>query len=55
MKVRDISAFPKLVDELIGAANAEFTGIEGLFSKADEVADQLWDKAMADARRQAER
>ena len=55
VKLRDVSAFPKLVDDLIATANVEFTGIEGLFSKEKEIAKQLWDKAIADAREQAER
>jgi uncharacterized protein YggE len=55
VKVRDVTAFPKLVDELIAAANVEFTGIEAQFSKADETEDQLWDKAVAIARQQAEK
>jgi uncharacterized protein YggE len=55
VKLRDVGAFPKLVDDLIAVANAEFTGIEGLFSKEKEIAKQLWDKAIADAREQAKR
>src|SRR5439155_11019819 len=55
VKVRDVNGFPKLVDDLISAANAEFTGIEPQLSKSDEVQNQLWDKAVADARQQAEK
>jgi uncharacterized protein YggE len=55
VKVRDVSSFPKLVDDLIATANAQFTGIEGLYSKEKEMNKQLWDKAIADARDQAER
>lgn len=55
VKLRDIASFAKLVDDLIAAANAEFTGIEGQFSKEKDVAQQLWDKAIADAREQADR
>ncbi|MFL6501434.1 MAG: SIMPL domain-containing protein, partial [Candidatus Udaeobacter sp.] len=36
IKVRDVNSFPKLVDDLIASANAEFTGIEGLYSKEKE-------------------
>jgi uncharacterized protein YggE len=55
VKVHDVSSFPKLVDDLIATANAQFTGIEGLYSKEKEMNKQLWDKAIADARDQAER
>jgi len=55
VKVRDVTAFPKLVDDLIAAANVEFTGIEGSFSKGEDVSNELWDKALADARKQAEK
>ena len=55
VKLRDVIGFPKLVDDLITAANVEFTGIEGLFSKEKEMLKQLWDKAITDAREQAER
>jgi uncharacterized protein YggE len=55
VKVRDVNIFPKLVDDLIGAANAELNSIEPQFSKADEVRDQLWKQAIADARQRAER
>ncbi|PYK57363.1 MAG: hypothetical protein DME43_15370 [Verrucomicrobia bacterium] len=55
VKVRDVTAFPKLVDQLIAAANVEFTGIEAQLSKEKEIEDQLWDKAVANAREQAEK
>lgn len=55
VKVRDISAFPKLVDDLIASANAEFRGIYGAYSKAKEMDKQLWEQAIANAREQAER
>src|SRR5207248_11521591 len=55
VKVRDVTAFPKLVDQLIAAANVEFTGIEAQLSKEKEIEDHLWDKAVANAREQAEK
>ena len=55
VKLRDVRTFPKLVDDLIADANVEFTGIEGLYSKEKEMGNELWDKAIADARQQAER
>ena len=55
VKIRDVSIFAKLVDELIGAANVELdTFVPGL-SNEKEIADQLWDKAIANAREKAEK
>ena len=54
VKLRDVGAFPKLVDDLIATANVQFTGIEGLFSKEKEITKQLWAQAIADAQGQAE-
>ena len=54
IKLRDVTAYPKLVDDLISAANVEFTGIEGMYSKEKELTKQLWNKAISDARDQAD-
>jgi len=55
VKVREITAFPKLVDELIAIGNVELTGTEAGLSKQKEMIGQLWDKAGANAREQAEK
>jgi uncharacterized protein YggE len=55
VKIRDLTIFPKLVDQLIKIGNAELTSIVPGLSNEDEMEDQLWDKAIADARKQAER
>jgi uncharacterized protein YggE len=55
VKVRDVTAFPKLVDQLIVAGNVEFTGIEPQLSKEKEIEDQLWGNAVANARERAEK
>jgi uncharacterized protein len=55
VKVRDITAFPKLVDELIAVGNVEFTGMEPGLSKEKELGSPLWDKAIANAREQADK
>ena len=55
VKGRAAKAFPKLVDQLIAAGNVEFTGIEPQLSKEKEFENQLWDKAVANAREQAEK
>src|ERR1700693_1313739 len=54
VKLRDAAAFPKGVDDLITTANAEFTGIEGAYSKEKEMTKELWNKAITDAYEQAE-
>jgi uncharacterized protein YggE len=55
VKLRDITVLPKLVDELAAVGNVEFTRIEPGLSKEKELVQQLWDKAVADAREQAEK
>lgn len=55
VKVRDVTAFPKLVDELFAIGDLDFTEIEGGLSKEKEMEDQMWDKAVANARSQAEK
>ncbi len=54
VKVRDVTVYPKLIDDLIATANAEFTGVEGIYSKEKELTKQLWNKAISDARDQAD-
>src|SRR4029453_808987 len=55
IKIRDVATFPKLADELIRVQGAEFSGVEGGLSKEKELQEQLWDKALADARAKAEK
>ena len=55
VKVRDVTVFPKLVDELISLGGVEFTDIISGLSKQNEMEDQLWDKALANARARAEK
>lgn len=56
VKVRDLSVFPKLADELIGGEGVEFSGIEGGLSKekGKQIEAEVWQKALANAREQAE-
>ncbi len=54
-KIRDVSAFPKLVDELLAVAGVEFSGIEPSLSKEKEMQDEVWDKALTNARERAEK
>ena len=52
VKLRDVAAFPKLVDDLINVG-AEFYGIEGGLAKQKEIESETWEKALANAREQA--
>jgi uncharacterized protein YggE len=54
VKVHDIVAFPKLIDDLIAIGGVEVSGIEGGLAKEKEMQDELWDKALSDARQRAE-
>jgi uncharacterized protein YggE len=56
VKVRDVTLFPKLADDLIGGGGVEFSGIEGGISKEKEkqIEADLWQKALTNAREKAE-
>lgn len=55
IKVRDVAAFPKLIDELVGIQGVEFAGIDGGLSKEKEIEPEVWQKALANAREQADK
>jgi len=55
VKVRDVAAFAKIVDELLAIGGTEFTGIETGLLKEKEVRDQIFEKSLADARERAEK
>ncbi|MDQ3197993.1 MAG: SIMPL domain-containing protein [Verrucomicrobiota bacterium] len=55
IKVRDVTAFPKLVDELMALGGVEFSGIEAGLAKEKELQDDIWSKALDDARTRAEK
>jgi uncharacterized protein YggE len=54
-KLRDVNAFPKMVDDLIALGGVEFSGITPGLTKEKEMAGELWDQALANAREQAEK
>ncbi|MGI8891371.1 MAG: SIMPL domain-containing protein [Chthoniobacterales bacterium] len=54
-KVRDLTIFPKLVDELMALEGVEFSGIEAGLAKEKETQDDIWDSALTDARTRAEK
>jgi uncharacterized protein YggE len=53
--VHDLPTFPKLVEKLLAIDGVEFSEIQGSVSKQKELEDQLWDKAIADARQRADK
>lgn len=55
VKVRDVTTFPKLVDDLIALTAVEFSGIDGGLQKQSEMEQELWAKAVANAHDQAEK
>jgi uncharacterized protein YggE len=55
VKVREIQAFAKLVDELMTIAGVEFFGIEAGLSTEKEVRAEILERALTDARTQAEK
>jgi hypothetical protein len=55
VKVRDVAAFAKLVDELLAIGGTEFSGIETGLIKEKEVRDEIFEKTLANARERAEK
>ncbi len=55
VKIRDITIFPKLADDLIAIGGVEFWGIDGGLAKEKEMENEVWDKALTNARERAEK
>lgn len=55
VKVRDLARFPKLVDELIALPVEEFSSIEEGFSEPKKLEDEVWEKALTNAKNRAEK
>lgn len=55
VKVRDVTSFPKLVNDLLAMGGVEFSNIEGGLSNEKDVQNQIWEKALANARERAEK
>src|SRR5207249_11974602 len=55
IKLRDLAVFPERVDDLIKIAGVEFYGIEGGLAKEKEIESEMWEKALANAREQADK
>ncbi len=54
VRVRDVAIFPNLVDELISVGAAEFSGINEGLTREKEIKDEIWGKALANAREEAD-
>jgi uncharacterized protein YggE len=55
IKLRDLNAFPNLVNDLINIGGVEFSGIEGGLAKQKEIETEMWEKALANAQEQADK
>jgi uncharacterized protein YggE len=55
VKVRDLTKFAKLGDDLLALGVAEFERIEEGLTDKKELEEQAWDKAVANARERAEK
>lgn len=53
--VHDVPSFPKVVEKLLAIDGVEFSAIRGSLSKQKELEDQLWDKALGNARERADK
>jgi uncharacterized protein YggE len=55
VKIRDVTAFAKIVDEILANGGVEFSGINAGLSKEKEMQDEVWEKAITNARERAEK
>lgn len=55
VKVRDVQAFATIVDELLTIAGIELSGVEAGLTKEKEIRAEIFEKALGDAREQAEK
>lgn len=55
VKVRDVMGFAKIVDELLAIGGTEFSAIDSGLTKEKEIADEMFEKALTNAREKAEK
>lgn len=55
VRVREMQAFAKLVDELVTIGGVEFSGIDPGLTKEKEIRVEIFEKALTNAREQAEK
>jgi uncharacterized protein YggE len=53
VKVRDVTAFAKLVDDLLAMGGLEFSGIDAGLADEKKLEDEVWEKAISNARERA--
>jgi uncharacterized protein len=54
-EIRNISGFPKLVNDLLGISGVEVSKVETGLSKEKEIQDEMFDKALTNARERADK
>ena len=55
VEVRDLAAFPSLVDQILALRVFAFTGVTEGLTNAKAMEEEVWDKAIANARERAEK
>lgn len=55
VKVRDVTVFPKLVNDLIAFGGLEFSAIDSGLADEKPMQDEIWTKALTNARDRAEK
>jgi uncharacterized protein YggE len=55
VKVVDVPAFPGLVEELISITGVEFTDVDPGLTKEKQLQEEIWEKALVNAREQADK
>lgn len=55
VKLREVSIFAKVVDDLLAVPGVEFTDVESGLTNEKETVDQMWAKALGNARENAEK
>lgn len=55
IKMRDITLFAKLVDELLAIPGVQFSGIEAGLADEMQMEDEVWEKALKNARGRADK
>lgn len=55
VKLRDVTALSKLVNDVLAVGGGEFSGIDAGLSKEKAMQDEVWEKALTNARERAEK
>lgn len=55
VKVRDVHTFATMIDELISVGGVELSGVDTALAKEKEIRNEIFEKALTNAREQAEK